>query len=71
MSPLDFKDIALAACDDAARDGVEKLVLVLRTGLISAKTPAAKKKVVDAFIEGLTVHKSTHQEAMTAIKATL
>jgi hypothetical protein len=61
------KQLAMDACDQGFKDGVEKMIDVLVQGLIIAKTQSEKKQAVQRFQNGLGIYKDAHVSAQQAI----
>lgn len=54
------KDLALTACDDSLRDGIQKISGVLFQNLAGAKNNVEKQKFKDAFKLGMQLCKDVH-----------
>ena len=61
------KDLALGACDDGFKAGVQQLMSVLFINWIDAKNQAGKDEALQRFQLGLSLYKDARQGAETVI----
>ena len=65
---MEDKQLALAACDEGFKDGVEKLMGVLLVNWIDAKKAADKDVALQRFQSTLSQYKEARRGAATAIE---